>query len=54
MVPTQQLSKLANLTYLSLSGNRFTNIPSVAFLNLFHLKDLHLNRLDRLVKIESR
>lgn len=54
IVPTQQLSKLSNLTYLSLSGNRFTHIPAVALLNLFHLRELHLNRLDRLVKIDSR
>ncbi|XP_055854928.1 leucine-rich repeat-containing protein 4C [Episyrphus balteatus] len=54
IVPTQQLSKLSNLTHLSLSGNRFTHIPAVALLNLFHLRELHLNRLDRLVKIDSR
>ncbi|XP_037952461.1 leucine-rich repeat and immunoglobulin-like domain-containing nogo receptor-interacting protein 2 [Teleopsis dalmanni] len=54
MVPTQQLSKLSNLTYLSLSGNRFTNLPAVALLNLFHLQELHLSRLDRLNRIDSR
>ncbi|XP_011180198.2 nyctalopin [Zeugodacus cucurbitae] len=54
MVPTQQLSKLSNLTYLSLSGNRFTQLPAVAFMNLFHLRELHLNRLDHLNRIDSR
>ncbi|XP_053963680.1 nyctalopin [Anastrepha ludens] len=54
IVPTQQLSKLSNLTYLSLSGNRFNQLPAVAFLNLFHLRELHLNRLDRLNRIDSR
>nr|XP_014085755.1 uncharacterized protein LOC106614497 [Bactrocera oleae] len=54
MVPTQQLSKLSNLTYLSLSGNRFTQLPPVAFMNLFHLRELHLNRLDHLNRIDSR
>lgn len=54
MVPTQQLSKLSNLTYLSLSGNRFTQLPAVAFMNLFHLRELQLNRLDHLNRIDSR
>ncbi|XP_073844817.1 fish-lips isoform X1 [Musca autumnalis] len=54
MVPTQQLSKLSNLTHLTLSGNRFTHLPAVAFLNLFHLRELHLNRLDFLQRIDSR
>uniref|UniRef100_A0A1I8PTR5 LRRCT domain-containing protein n=3 Tax=Stomoxys calcitrans TaxID=35570 RepID=A0A1I8PTR5_STOCA len=54
MVPTQQLSKLSNLTHLTLSGNRFTHLPAVGFLNLFHLRELHLNRLDFLQRIDSR
>ncbi|XP_065369320.1 uncharacterized protein Fili isoform X1 [Calliphora vicina] len=54
MVPTQQLSKLSNLTHLTLSGNRFTYLPAVGFLNLFHLRELHLNRLDFLQRIDSR
>lgn len=54
MVPTQQLSKLSNLTYLNLGGNRFAHLPAVAFLNLFHLRELHLSRLDFLQRIDSR
>ncbi|CAD7089525.1 unnamed protein product [Hermetia illucens] len=54
IVPTQQLSKLSNLTYLSLSGNKFKQLPAVGLLNLFHLRELHLERLNRLVRIDSR
>ncbi|XP_031630623.1 protein slit [Contarinia nasturtii] len=54
IVPTQQLSKLSNLSYLSMSGNSFISIPPVALLNLFHLRELHLDKLDRLLKIDSR
>uniref|UniRef100_A0A182PK83 LRRCT domain-containing protein n=1 Tax=Anopheles epiroticus TaxID=199890 RepID=A0A182PK83_9DIPT len=54
VVPTLQLSKLCNLTYLSLSGNYFESLPAVAFLNLFQLQQLHLNRLDRLQRIDVR
>lgn len=54
IVPTIELSKLTNLTYLSLSGNCFTSIPPVALLNLFHLRELYLDRLDSLIKIDSR
>uniref|UniRef100_A0A182MRL9 LRRCT domain-containing protein n=1 Tax=Anopheles culicifacies TaxID=139723 RepID=A0A182MRL9_9DIPT len=54
VVPTLQLSKLCNLTYLSLSGNYFESLPAVAFLNLFQLQQLHLNRLDRLQRIDAR
>ncbi|KAJ6647223.1 hypothetical protein Bhyg_02444 [Pseudolycoriella hygida] len=54
VVPTLQLSKLSNLSHLSMSGNFFIHLPPVALLNLFHLKELHLNRLDKLVKIDSR
>uniref|UniRef100_A0A182WDC4 LRRCT domain-containing protein n=1 Tax=Anopheles minimus TaxID=112268 RepID=A0A182WDC4_9DIPT len=54
VVPTLQLSKLCNLTYLSLSGNNFESLPAVAFLNLFQLQQLHLNRLDRLQRIDAR
>ncbi|KAM7342974.1 fish-lips isoform 1-T1 [Cochliomyia hominivorax] len=54
MVPTQQLSKLSNLTHLTLSGNSFTHLPAVGFLNLFHLRELHLNRLNFLQRIDSR
>uniref|UniRef100_A0A182QFJ8 LRRCT domain-containing protein n=1 Tax=Anopheles farauti TaxID=69004 RepID=A0A182QFJ8_9DIPT len=54
VVPTLQLSKLCNLTYLSLSGNYFESLPAVAFLSLFQLQQLHLNRLDRLQQIDAR
>ncbi|XP_035786362.1 leucine-rich repeat-containing protein 15-like [Anopheles albimanus] len=54
VVPTQQLSKLCNLTYLSLSGNYFTALPAVAFQNLWQLQQLHLDRLDRLERIDVR
>ncbi|XP_050098794.1 leucine-rich repeat neuronal protein 3 [Anopheles aquasalis] len=54
VVPTLQLSKLCNLTYLSLSGNYFTVLPAVAFQNLFQLQQLHLDRLDRLERIDVR
>lgn len=54
IVPTQQLSILSNLSYLSLNGNRFTHIPAVALLNLFQLRELHLSHLDRLVKLDPR
>nr|XP_029712914.1 leucine-rich repeat neuronal protein 3-like [Aedes albopictus] len=54
IVPTLQLSKLCNLTYLSLSGNNFDTLPAVAFLNLFQLRQLHLDRLDRLERIDVR
>ncbi|XP_055593381.1 nyctalopin-like [Uranotaenia lowii] len=54
VVPTLQLSKLCNLTYLSLSGNNFDALPAVAFLNLFQLRHLHLDRLDRLERIDAR
>ncbi|XP_058054090.1 insulin-like growth factor-binding protein complex acid labile subunit [Anopheles bellator] len=54
VVPTLQLSKLCNLTYLSLSGNYFTALPPVAFLNLVQLQQLHLDRLDRLERIDVR
>ncbi|XP_058462353.1 nyctalopin-like [Malaya genurostris] len=54
VVPTLELSKLCNLTYLSLSGNNFDALPAVAFLNLFQLRHLHLDRLDRLERIDVR
>ncbi|KFB44836.1 tartan [Anopheles sinensis] len=54
VVPTLQLSKLCNLTYLSLSGNYFEDLPAVAFLNLFQLQQLHLDRLDQLAWIDAR
>ncbi|XP_049541615.1 leucine-rich repeat-containing protein 15 [Anopheles darlingi] len=54
VVPTLQLSKLCNLTYLSLSGNYFSVLPAVAFQNLFQLQQLHLDRLDRLERIDVR
>ncbi|XP_053677707.1 leucine-rich repeat neuronal protein 3-like [Anopheles nili] len=54
VVPTLQLSKLCNLTYLSLSGNYFESVPAVAFLSLFQLQQLHLDRLDRLQRIDAR
>ncbi|KAL1373590.1 hypothetical protein pipiens_005133 [Culex pipiens pipiens] len=54
VVPTLQLSKLCNLTYLSLSGNNFDALPAVAFMNLFQLRQLHLDRLDRLERIDVR
>ncbi|XP_055538387.1 carboxypeptidase N subunit 2-like [Wyeomyia smithii] len=54
VVPTLQLSKLCNLTYLSLSGNSFDSFPAVAFMNLFQLRQLHLDRLDLLDRIDVR
>ncbi|XP_053685508.1 carboxypeptidase N subunit 2-like [Sabethes cyaneus] len=54
VVPTLQLSKLCNLTYLSLSGNNFDALPAVSFLNLFQLRQLHLDRLNHLDRIDVR
>lgn len=54
MLPTKQMSKLANLTNLSMSGNTFVQLLPVAFLNLFNLRELHLDRLEYLAKIDSR
>uniref|UniRef100_A0A182QKQ2 LRRCT domain-containing protein n=1 Tax=Anopheles farauti TaxID=69004 RepID=A0A182QKQ2_9DIPT len=53
-IPTGQLSKLYNLTTLTLSGNSFVQLPAVAFQNLFQLRELHLDRLDRLEHIDTR
>lgn len=53
-VPTEQLSKLSNLTHLSLSGNFIQTLLPVSFLNLFQLRILRLDRLVELVKIDSR
>ncbi|CRK89165.1 CLUMA_CG002926, isoform A [Clunio marinus] len=53
-VPTDQLSKLSNLTHLSLNGNFIQTLPAVSFLNLFQLRELHMDRLVNLVKIDSR
>ncbi|XP_035786283.1 nyctalopin-like [Anopheles albimanus] len=53
-IPTAQLSKLYNLTTLTLSGNSFVRLPAVAFRNLFQLRELHLDRLDRLEHIDTR
>ncbi|XP_022915061.1 chondroadherin-like [Onthophagus taurus] len=54
VVPTTSLSKLTKLTKLYLSGNFFTNVPPVGFRSLFHLTYLKLDRLEMLVKIDSR
>ena len=54
IVPTEQLSKLSNLTHLSLSGNFIETLSPVSFLNLFQLRELHLDRLMSLIKIDSR
>ncbi|XP_053677695.1 nyctalopin-like [Anopheles nili] len=53
-IPTVQLSRLHNLTTLTLSGNSFVRLPAVAFANLFQLRELHLDRLDRLEHIDTR
>ncbi|XP_050098789.1 nyctalopin-like [Anopheles aquasalis] len=53
-IPTAQLSKLYNLTTLTLSGNSFVRLPAVAFRSLFQLRELHLDRLDRLEHIDTR
>ncbi|XP_046674355.1 chondroadherin-like [Homalodisca vitripennis] len=53
-VPTEQMSKLSQLTELDLSENMFTELPAVAFQSLFHLKVLHLSKMPRLSRIDSR
>lgn len=37
-----------------MSGNTFAELPPVAFLNLFNLRELHLDRLEYLTRIDSR
>ena len=54
MLPSHQLSKLANLTNLSLGGNTFVQVPPVAFSGLQNLRELRLDRLMNLTTIGSR
>ncbi|KAL1122194.1 hypothetical protein AAG570_003599 [Ranatra chinensis] len=53
-VPTQQLSKLNQLTRLDLSGNTFSELRPVAFQSLFNLRVLRLSRLPRMRRVDSR
>lgn len=53
-IPSNQLSHLSQLTYLSLSGNNIISLPALAFVNLFQLKELHVNRMELLVDIDAR
>ncbi|XP_072402908.1 uncharacterized protein [Diabrotica undecimpunctata] len=54
IIPTESLSKLSSLSILKLSGNFISDIPPVAFRGLFHLKILHIDRLETLKKIDAR
>ncbi|XP_054267693.1 leucine-rich repeat and immunoglobulin-like domain containing-NOGO receptor-interacting protein 4 [Macrosteles quadrilineatus] len=54
LVPTEQMSKLSQLVELDLSDNMFTDLPAVAFQSLFHLKILHISKMPRLSRVDSR
>lgn len=53
-VPSDQLSHLTHLQYLSISGNNIRTLPALAFVNLFQLKELYMDRMNHLDSIDDR